>query len=253
MRRSRPTPTRPPPSRARARSTRSASVGLRARAVLSKPLLLLRLQQDRHAPDGPRRRVRRAGLLSRNRAAQPVLRPQPDSRTTAFRRRHADLSCRPPAGRGDGHDRSTVPADRHGSRDYSIEIDPRTVDADYLEILSDLGFNRLSLGVQDYDPGVQQAINRIQPQETVDRVLTAARALGFRSINFDLIYGLPRQTPATFAATLDRVIAQRPDRLAVYALRPHAAVVQGATAITGCRTAGCGDAACAAADSRSTS
>ncbi|MGD0491529.1 MAG: oxygen-independent coproporphyrinogen III oxidase [Steroidobacteraceae bacterium] len=102
------------------------------------------------------------------------------------------------------------------SRDYSIEIDPRGVDGGMLRLLAALGFNRISLGVQDFDENVQQAVNRIQPAETVARVYGQARDLGFSSINFDLIYGLPRQTQATFAATLDRVIDLRPDRLAVY-------------------------------------
>jgi oxygen-independent coproporphyrinogen-3 oxidase len=102
------------------------------------------------------------------------------------------------------------------SRDYSIEIDPRTVDEEYLEQLTQFGFNRISLGVQDFDVGVQEAINRAQPPALVARLLGRARALGLRSINFDLIYGLPRQTLATFAATLDEVIGMGPDRLAVY-------------------------------------
>ena len=102
------------------------------------------------------------------------------------------------------------------SRDYSIEIDPRTVDEAYLETLTQFGFNRISLGVQDFDEGVQGAINRKQPAQLVTRLLGKARALGLRSINFDLIYGLPRQTTATFAATLDEVVGMRPDRLAVY-------------------------------------
>jgi oxygen-independent coproporphyrinogen-3 oxidase len=102
------------------------------------------------------------------------------------------------------------------SRDYSIEIDPRGVDPGMLQHLAALGFNRVSLGVQDFDENVQLAVNRVQPAETVARVYEQARELGFRSINFDLIYGLPRQTLATFESTLDRVIAMRPDRLAVY-------------------------------------
>lgn len=110
------------------------------------------------------------------------------------------------------------------SRDYSIEIDPRTVDDDYVRLLGELGFNRVSIGVQDFDPEVQLAINRIQPVELVERTLTNARANGFHSINFDLIYGLPLQTLSRFGATLDRVIEMRPDRLAVYgyAHMPHA-------------------------------
>jgi len=102
------------------------------------------------------------------------------------------------------------------SRDYSIEIDPRGLDAGMLPQLAALGFNRISLGVQDFDENVQRAVNRLQPVEMVARVYGQARELGFRSINFDLIYGLPRQTLKTFEATLDGVIDMRPDRLAVY-------------------------------------
>ena len=102
------------------------------------------------------------------------------------------------------------------SRDYSIEIDPRAADGGVLQLLTALGFNRISLGVQDFDENVQRAVNRVQPAATVERVYDAARALGFRSINFDLIYGLPQQSVASFSATLDRVVAMRPDRLAVY-------------------------------------
>jgi len=102
------------------------------------------------------------------------------------------------------------------ARDYSIEIDPRAVDEGLLQLLAALGFNRISLGVQDFDENVQRAVNRVQPADTVARVHDAARDLGFRSINFDLIYGLPRQTLETFASTLDRVVKMRPDRLAVY-------------------------------------
>jgi oxygen-independent coproporphyrinogen III oxidase len=101
-------------------------------------------------------------------------------------------------------------------RDYSIEIDPRTVDRGKLVLLRELGFNRVSLGVQDFDPAVQSAVNRLQPAELVEGVYAAARKLGFQSINFDLIYGLPLQTVDSFRETLDRVIELRPDRLAVY-------------------------------------
>src|ERR1035441_5565013 len=109
------------------------------------------------------------------------------------------------------------------NRDYSIEIDPRGADRTMLQLLATLGFNRVSLGVQDFDESVQLAVNRLQPAETVARVYDAARELGFRSINFDLIYGLPKQTLASFGETLDRVAAMRPDRLAVYgyAHMPH--------------------------------
>ncbi len=102
------------------------------------------------------------------------------------------------------------------ARDYSIEIDPRTIDPADLATLAAIGFNRLSLGVQDYDPAVQKAINRFQPVDMVTRLTEAARHAGFGSLNFDLIYGLPLQTLSTFAATLKTVIGQRPDRLAVY-------------------------------------
>ncbi len=101
-------------------------------------------------------------------------------------------------------------------RDYSIEIDPRTVDRGTLELLKELGFNRVSLGVQDFDPAVQRAVNRDQPAKLVEGIYTAARELGFQSINFDLIYGLPLQSRESFGTTLERVIALRPDRLAVY-------------------------------------
>src|ERR1700719_5069244 len=85
-----------------------------------------------------------------------------------------------------------------------------------LQVLASLGFNRISLGVQDFDENVQRAVNRVQPEATVAAVYDEARRLGFRSINFDLIYGLPLQTITSFSATLDRVIAMRPDRLAIY-------------------------------------
>ena len=101
-------------------------------------------------------------------------------------------------------------------REYSIEIDPRTVDAARLARLTAMGFNRVSLGIQDFDPGVQQAVNRVQPAEETLGLIAAARRLGIRSLSVDLIYGLPRQTPASFGRTLDRLIEARPERLAVY-------------------------------------
>ena len=100
--------------------------------------------------------------------------------------------------------------------EYSIEIDPREVDDETLAILRELGFNRVSLGVQDFDPKVQQAVNRIQGYEQTVTVLQQARALGFRSINLDLIYGLPLQTQESFARTLEQVIAANPDRLSIF-------------------------------------
>ncbi len=99
----------------------------------------------------------------------------------------------------------------------SIEIDPRTVDAVRLRHLAGLGFNRISFGVQDFDPAVQQAVHRVQPVEQVEQLMAEARAIGFASINLDLIYGLPRQTPTSFDRTLAQVAALRPDRIALYA------------------------------------
>ena len=101
-------------------------------------------------------------------------------------------------------------------RDYSIEIDPRTVDHNYLQDLSSLGFNRISLGVQDFDPHVQKAVHRIQSAQSVIRLVEQARADGINSINFDLIYGLPKQTVNSFTSTLDQVIDAVPDRISVY-------------------------------------
>ena len=101
--------------------------------------------------------------------------------------------------------------------EVSIEVDPRTVTADRLAHLRAEGFNRISFGVQDFDPDVQQAVHRVQPFESVRDLMREARALGFSSINADLIYGLPRQTPASFARTLAQVSELRPDRIALYA------------------------------------
>ncbi len=101
--------------------------------------------------------------------------------------------------------------------EYAIEIDPRTVDATRLAALAALGFNRLSFGVQDFDAEVQKAVHRVQPAEDVFGLVAEARRLGFESINTDLIYGLPRQTPASFAHTLAQMVQLRPDRIALYA------------------------------------
>jgi oxygen-independent coproporphyrinogen-3 oxidase len=101
--------------------------------------------------------------------------------------------------------------------EYSIEVDPRTVDEQRLALLAELGFNRLSFGVQDFDPAVQKAVHRIQPAEQVFQLVEAARRLGFESVNVDLIYGLPLQTPESFDRTLEQVKRLRPDRIALYA------------------------------------
>ena len=101
--------------------------------------------------------------------------------------------------------------------DACIEVDPRTVDAARLATLAELGFNRLSFGVQDFDPAVQKAVHRIQPAEQVFSLMAAARLIGFESINMDLIYGLPKQTPPSFDRTLAQVLQLRPDCIARYA------------------------------------
>ena len=100
--------------------------------------------------------------------------------------------------------------------EYAIEIDPRTADAATIEALREMGFNRASFGIQDFDPDVQRAINRVQSEEQTTNVIEAARRAGFSSLNVDLIYGLPKQTPMTFNRTLARVAAIRPERVAVY-------------------------------------
>ena len=101
--------------------------------------------------------------------------------------------------------------------EYSVEVDPRTVDEGRLAVLAELGFNRLSFGVQDFDPAVQKAVHRIQPAEQVFQLVDASRRLGFESVNVDLIYGLPMQTTASFDRTLAQIKSLRPDRIALYA------------------------------------
>ncbi len=100
--------------------------------------------------------------------------------------------------------------------EYSIEIDPRKVSDQTIILLGELGFNRISIGVQDFDPLVQRAVNRIQSEAETLQVIRAARANGFKSVSLDLIYGLPKQTLAGFKTTLDKVIAANPDRLSIY-------------------------------------
>ena len=101
--------------------------------------------------------------------------------------------------------------------EMSIEVDPRTVTRQRLQHLAGLGFNRLSFGVQDFDEQVQRAVHRLQPHDAVRDLVHAAREIGFESINMDLIYGLPLQTPASFTRTIAQVSALRPDRIALYA------------------------------------
>jgi oxygen-independent coproporphyrinogen-3 oxidase len=103
-----------------------------------------------------------------------------------------------------------------GYREYSIEIDPRTVHNSTIALLKGVGFNRISLGIQDFDPLVQKAVNRIQPYSEVAPLVDCIRSHDFRSLSFDLIYGLPHQDRHTMDETLRKVIALRPDRIACY-------------------------------------
>lgn len=114
------------------------------------------------------------------------------------------------------HLRNSFTFDESEEHEFSIEVDPRTVDAERIRELRALGFNRLSLGIQDFYEPVQQAVNRAQSPEEVQALMDSAREAGFGSISFDLIYGLPLQSVETFDRTLDIAIAMKPDRLAVY-------------------------------------
>jgi oxygen-independent coproporphyrinogen-3 oxidase len=105
---------------------------------------------------------------------------------------------------------------RAAEAEISIEVDPRTAEAGTMGFLAELGFNRVSIGVQDFDAEVQRAVHRIQSEEETRRVVDESRAAGFRSVNFDLIYGLPKQTLDGFNKTLDRVLEDAPDRIALY-------------------------------------
>ncbi len=109
------------------------------------------------------------------------------------------------------------------SGEYSIEIDPREIKAETISLLRKLGFNRMSIGVQDFDPTVQRAINRNQSYEQTLKVFNEARKHGFKSINIDLIYGLPRQSKRSFCNTISKIIEMNPDRIAIYnyAHLPH--------------------------------
>ena len=102
------------------------------------------------------------------------------------------------------------------ARDFSIEIDPRTVDPERIAFLTTLGINRMSLGIQDFDPDVQLAVNRLQSEDDTAAIIRAARDNGVKSLSVDLIYGLPQQTVERFARTLERVIGLAPDRISLY-------------------------------------
>ena len=121
---------------------------------------------------------------------------------------------------------------RDADAEVSIEVDPRSAEPGRMAFLAGLGFNRLSVGVQDFDTAVQKAVNRVQSEEQTRSVIDEARAAGFRSVSLDLIYGLPRQTLDSFNATLDKVIAIDPDRIALYsyahmpaAIKPQRSIV----------------------------
>jgi oxygen-independent coproporphyrinogen III oxidase len=100
--------------------------------------------------------------------------------------------------------------------EVGLEVDPRETTSEHLKTLGGLGFNRLSMGVQDFDPQVQKSVNRIQGEDVTKRVIDEARELGFRSISIDLIYGLPHQTEESFAQTLEKVLKLNPDRVALF-------------------------------------
>ena len=112
---------------------------------------------------------------------------------------------------------------RSDQREFSIEIDPRTVNEERIAFLGDIGFNRVSMGVQDFDPAVQKAVNRLQDKDKTLKLVEAARKSGFNSVSVDLIYGLPLQSAKSFENTIDEVLSVRPDRLSVYnyAHLPH--------------------------------
>lgn len=98
----------------------------------------------------------------------------------------------------------------------SIEVDPRRTNIEHLKVLREFGFNRISMGVQDFDPEVQRLINRTQPFDITEKLVTESRKLGFTSVNFDLIYGLAKQTPESFRKTAEKTLLLRPDRIALY-------------------------------------
>jgi len=100
--------------------------------------------------------------------------------------------------------------------EIGIEVDPRVTTREHVDMLAECGFNRISMGVQDFDPRVQEAVHRIQPVADTARLVEWSRRAGFESVNFDLIYGLPYQTPASFEPTLDQLFAIGPDRIALY-------------------------------------
>ena len=115
---------------------------------------------------------------------------------------------------------------RDADAEVSIEVDPRSAEPGRMAFLAGLGFNRVSVGVQDFDDAVQHAVNRVQSEGETRRVIEEARAAGFRSVSLDLIYGLPRQTLDSFNTTLDKVVALDPDRIALYSYAHMPAAVK---------------------------
>ena len=105
-----------------------------------------------------------------------------------------------------------------GCFDASVEVAPKVTTVEHLKVLRDLGFTRLSIGVQDFDASVLQAVHRTQSTQSIERLVSEARSLGFTSINFDFIYGLPGQTTETMSQTMDITLKFRPDRIALYSL-----------------------------------
>ncbi len=105
---------------------------------------------------------------------------------------------------------------RAENREFSIEIDPRTVDNERIVRLADMGFNRVSMGIQDFDPAVQKAVNRVQDEESTLGLIAAAREASFKSVSVDLIYGLPLQTAESFETTIESLLTARPNRISVY-------------------------------------
>jgi oxygen-independent coproporphyrinogen-3 oxidase len=114
------------------------------------------------------------------------------------------------------HERVTGHFEIEPSAEVAIEIDPRVTSREQMDLLKEMGFNRLSMGVQDFDDRVQDAVNRNQTEDETRRLYETCREMGFESINLDLIYGLPLQTPESFQRTIESVIDMRPDRLAIY-------------------------------------
>lgn len=188
---------------------------LRAHPVLRTRLLLLRLQQSYHPqPEKAqpyldtvyREMEKLAGWYSHNR---PVTQLHWGGGTPTFISHEQMIELM-------GQMRKHFNLLDDDSGDYSIEIDPREASLETIQVLRDIGFNRISLGLQDIDPKVQEAVNRVQSVEQTAAILEEARRLGFRSLNLDLIYGLPYQTLEGFNATLDKVIEMNPDRLSVF-------------------------------------